>query len=653
MAEPGKDNSRNLAGRDYYQDGQNIRGNSGTAVNQVEGNFVQNVLNFFWGSSGQSQGRIEDFLLKTVKSEVSDRLSQSLHERIYIELDKERDRSQIFRPWDMELKTGLAEGELLPQETKIETIFDRQEISGRLLILGAPGSGKTTTLLELAKVLLDRAEKDAKEPVPVLLNLSSWKNDKQAIDSWMADSIKTKYYGVPADIGLELIEKVRILPLLDGLDELASDRQELCASKINEFSQQWQGSLVVCSRIEEYQSYATKLRLSGSVILRPLRNEQIRAYLLGSEGDESLWQLVEGEPDFLELARIPLMLNIMVVARSRIDFQEQQPTSSEMLLPRLFDAYIDNQLAWGVQGTGKKPPSPEQARRWLTWLAGKLIQENETEFLIEKIQPYWLDHKMQRLIYRLIGLLIYGLIGGLIGELTLGLIGELTLGITLGAILVSGLILGLISELIGGREFYFIKTAETIVWSNINKRKLILGLIGLIRVLIGVIILGLIGVLIRGLIRILIAVMIGALIGGLFSGLIGVLTESFVGAEIENKTTPNQGIRQSFINIVTFSIISYLPSVSFLCLIWKITGLDFDWFLPFVGGLGLALFCGINQSRAFIEHFALRLVLWWNGYAPWNYARFLDYATKYLLMQRVGGGYRFLHDLLRKHFARL
>jgi hypothetical protein len=63
-----------------------------------------------------------------------------------------------------------------------------------------------------------------------------------------------------------------------------------------------------------------------------------------------------------------------------------------------------------------------------------------------------------------------------------------------------------------------------------------------------------------------------------------------------------------------------------------------------IGGLA-------KGGDACIQHFVLRLILYCNGYIPWNYARFLDYATDRLFLQRVGGGYRFMHDLLRLHFA--
>jgi hypothetical protein len=36
---------------------------------------------------------------------------------------------------------------------------------------------------------------------------------------------------------------------------------------------------------------------------------------------------------------------------------------------------------------------------------------------------------------------------------------------------------------------------------------------------------------------------------------------------------------------------------------------------------------------------------------PLNYARFLGYAAKRVLLCKVGGGYMFVHQLLLEHFA--
>lgn len=76
--------------------------------------------------------------------------------------------------------------------------------------------------------------------------------------------------------------------------------------------------------------------------------------------------------------------------------------------------------------------------------------------------------------------------------------------------------------------------------------------------------------------------------------------------------------------------------------------------LVLVSGLFLALLVGISKSGTpVIKHFILRIILWSRGYIPWNYAKFLDYCTDRLLLQRVGGGYRFIHKLLQEHFAEM
>ena len=46
----------------------------------------------------------------------------------------------------------------LSSQTKMIEVFRREDVSGRLLILGHPGAGKTTTLLELARDLLVEAQ---------------------------------------------------------------------------------------------------------------------------------------------------------------------------------------------------------------------------------------------------------------------------------------------------------------------------------------------------------------------------------------------------------------------------------------------------------------------------------------------------------------
>lgn len=63
------------------------------------------------------------------------------------------------------------------------------QASTGLLILGDPGVGKSTLLLELAFGLLTRAVQDTTQPVPVLVNLSSWALNKPPLTIWLEEQL--------------------------------------------------------------------------------------------------------------------------------------------------------------------------------------------------------------------------------------------------------------------------------------------------------------------------------------------------------------------------------------------------------------------------------------------------------------------------------
>jgi len=154
----------------------------------------------------------------------------------------------------------------------------------------------------------------------------------------------------------------------------------------------------------------------------------------------------------------------------------------------------------------------------------------------------------------------------------------------------------------------------------------------------------------------------GVFWGGIF-GLISWLT----GSEIEVKSRANEGICKTLINAMILGIIIGLIRVTFNIFV--------DFFLNFIDKfvykspnlyhlpnfhyiindliIGFIFGWFFGGGGACIQHFILRLILYRNGYIPWNYARFLDYCTERLFLQRVGGRYRFIHKLLQDHFAQM
>ena len=77
-------------------------------------------------------------------------------------------------------------------------------------------------------------------------------------------------------------------------------------------------------------------------------------------------------------------------------------------------------------------------------------------------------------------------------------------------------------------------------------------------------------------------------------------------------------------------------------------GLIFGLVFGLVFGLISGLLFGLKPV---IQHLCLRFVLYRTSVAPWDYAKFLEHAENHRFIQRVGGRYRFVHDLLRKRFA--
>ncbi len=125
------------------------------------------VTNIFRGTTDEQRNqRNRQAMLQLVKNFwVKGVLEQSLHGAAMIELGMEERAEAVERPWDMVLQTDR-EDRPLPSGTKIIDVFD--EMGGSLLILGEPGSGKTTMLLELARDTIACAEKDLIQPIETL-----------------------------------------------------------------------------------------------------------------------------------------------------------------------------------------------------------------------------------------------------------------------------------------------------------------------------------------------------------------------------------------------------------------------------------------------------------------------------------------------------
>jgi eukaryotic-like serine/threonine-protein kinase len=199
-------------------------------------------------------------------------LKQSLYTEVRLALGKTYEPTAVSRPWNLALHQDHAAPQPIPPDKPIHEIY--RQAGSNLLILGEPGSGKTITLLMLAESLLDEAEADEGQPVPVVLNLSSWALRPVPLQEWLVESLHQQYQLSKKYAG-ELLTQQRVTLLLDGLDEVATDHRAACAEAINAFKAEQQMSVVVCSRVADYEALGKKLNLSHAIQIQPLSQTQI------------------------------------------------------------------------------------------------------------------------------------------------------------------------------------------------------------------------------------------------------------------------------------------------------------------------------------------------------------------------------------------
>jgi uncharacterized protein with WD repeat len=376
-------------------------------------------------------------------------LYQSLHGAALIALGLDEQMDAIATPWGLILRQSGASERPLPAGTSVTQVYD--DASGELLILGEPGSGKTTLLLELARNLLDRAEQDDALPIPVVFNLSSWAVKRQSITAWLVEELSAKYQ-VPRKLGQAWINDEQILPLLDGLDEVAPSHRTACIDALNTYhGEHGLLAIVICSRSTEYLSQTRRLQLRSAVVVQPLTADQIDDYL-SSAGEKlaAVGTALREDAVLRELATTPLMLSVLALAYSERPVEDLRMNGSlEEHRRKVFATYVNRMLQRRVS---KSSYNPEQTKHWLAWLAQQLAQHNQTEFYLERMQPDWLPKNNSQQFFRAV-------VGGLIGALAIG-----TLGLQLFKNDARGIIFipffGLVGALIGSAISLF-KSART------------------------------------------------------------------------------------------------------------------------------------------------------------------------------------------------
>ena len=621
-------------------------------------------------------------------------------------------RPSAIYPWETVLEPSQPTSDSFVPATSITHFFDNSH--GELLITGAPGAGKTTLLLQLAQVLLSRAELHDQLPIPVIFKLSSWSEQGLPLAEWLVEELQHRY-DIPPALGKEWIVENQLVLLLDGLDEIAAHSQAACVQAITQFRRQHLVDLVITCRQTDYEELQNSFNVQGIVTLQPLTSDGITTYLTkAGEQFSPLQQALQTDHDLAEIATSPLMLHlIMTVFQSTSDTSMSLDTSLPDYRHQLITQYTEHMLK--RRGVSQQY-TPQQTQHWLIWLARGLNHQSQSVFSIAQLQPHWLSPHLRwiyTLLDRMLGCVLVGLILGLGYAVIVGGYGLIS---NIGPhyfvnfwhdVMVMTIFGGVIGGCFGGNASHDVRRQHQF-WHQV--RHAIGGGFG------GSIVFGLVGWLVtQSVPGAIMASTTGAsagvlagtpafrprlvqgsdpyrwswqralhiLPGGLIAGLIlGALSGLAIG-KID-------GVLGAMFGSMSASIVAGILVGLLTCTIFGLT-YDEEELRSFKrtrlidrslrraiwtgGGGGLVgsiygalvasgpitwLLCALTGAVVsawifggctLLSHGVLRVILWKCGFIPWNYTQFLDFCASRLLLRKVGDGYLFTHEILQEHFA--
>ena len=274
--------------------------------------------------------------------------------------------------------------------------------TGRLVVLGEPGSGKTMLVIRMVLELL--AKRPPGGQVPFLASVASWNPSAQGLREWLTSQMITDHPMLAAapspgteepTIAGALLSAGLIIPVLDGLDEIPATVRGSAIARINDALRPGDFLVVTC-RTQQYREAVSPpsaaevtLRGAAAVQLRSLDEGVVRSYLSDDAGGQvtrARWDPVLAALGTTAPVSQALVTPLMVgLARTVYNARPGEPgrggvlrDPAELCTPALADRaavealLFDQFVPAAYRNESGDRWSTERAERWLVFLARHL-----------------------------------------------------------------------------------------------------------------------------------------------------------------------------------------------------------------------------------------------------------------------------------------
>lgn len=291
-----------------------------------------------------------------------------------------------------------------------EYLTARPSVGEHLVILGTPGSGKTTLVQHIALTLMEKKKRQEQHAPPLLPLVLFLREHAQAITARPAltltelvhDSLAKHHQQAPEGWFEEYLKRGRCLVLLDGLDEVADPaaRRGVAAWVEEQMHLYGQNRFVMTSRRYGYSD--NPINNVTVLTVRPYTREQIVQYVhkwylanesrstrlldpgvrlkAAEEADELLVRL-QSKPELLELAVNPLLLTMMATVHR---YQSALPGKRVDLYAKVCEMFL------GRREEAKdvaQELSPTQKQSILQPLAYHLMCQKKQAIAVTEAEP--------------------------------------------------------------------------------------------------------------------------------------------------------------------------------------------------------------------------------------------------------------------------